>query len=74
MRKRSMRRVDSLSLLFAFLALATGNGTRARSIGAAADWISHGADADETNFSQLDQINAANVNRLGLGWWRRAGC
>lgn len=64
-----MRRVDSLSLLFAFLALATGNGTRARSIGAAADWVSHGADADETNFSQLDQIKAANVNRLGLGWW-----
>ena len=64
-----MRRVDSLSLLFAFLALATGNEIQARSIGAAADWVSHGADADETNFSQLDQIKAANVNRLGLGWW-----
>jgi quinohemoprotein ethanol dehydrogenase len=64
-----MRRVDSLSLLSAFLALAIVNETQALSLGAAADWVSHGADADETNFSQLDQIKAANVNRLGLGWW-----
>jgi hypothetical protein len=33
-----MRRVDSLSLLSAFLALAIVNETQALSLGAAADW------------------------------------
>ncbi len=64
-----MGRSDSLLLLLGFLALATTNESPARSIGAAANWTAHGADADETNFSQLDQIKAANVSRLGLGWW-----
>ena len=36
--------------------------------GAAADWSAHGADADETNYSRLEDIRAANVQRLGLGW------
>ena len=67
--KRSMRNLHSLLLIFGFLAPAIGNEGLARSIGAAANWAAHGADADETNFSQLDQINVANVNRLGPGWW-----
>ena len=64
-----MWRSDSLLLIFGFLMLATGSESAARSMGAAANWATHGADADETNFSQLDQIEAANVSRLGLGWW-----
>ena len=67
--KRSMRNLHSLLLIFGFLAPAIGNEGLARSIGAAANWAAHGADADETNFSQLDQINVANVSRLGPGWW-----
>ena len=63
-----MGRSDSLLLLFGFLALTTATESPARSIGAAANWVAHGADADETNFSQLDQIKAANVKGLGLGW------
>ena len=64
-----MRRSDSLWLLFSILGLAVGGESVASSSGAAADWLSHGADANETNFSQLDQIKIANVGGLGLGWW-----
>jgi len=67
--KGSMRRSASLVLLCGLLGLSLANAGLARSVGAAADWATHGADADETNFSQLNQITAANINRLGLGWW-----
>jgi quinohemoprotein ethanol dehydrogenase len=58
----------SLLLLLGLLALATGCTNRGPMPGAAANWPAHGADADETDFSQLRQINTANVGRLGLGW------
>jgi PQQ-dependent dehydrogenase (methanol/ethanol family) len=32
------------------------------------DWVSYNRDWSETRFSPLDQINAANVSRLGLAW------
>jgi PQQ-dependent dehydrogenase (methanol/ethanol family) len=32
------------------------------------DWISYNRDWSETRFSPLDQINAANVSKLGLAW------
>ena len=32
------------------------------------DWPSHGLDYAETRFSRLKQIDAANVDRLGLAW------
>ena len=32
------------------------------------DWISYNRDWAETRFSPLDQINATNVNKLGLAW------
>ena len=32
------------------------------------DWPSHGLDYAETRFSQLKQIDSANVKRLGLAW------
>ena len=31
-------------------------------------WLTHGRDYSETRFSPLDQINADNVNRLGVEW------
>jgi quinohemoprotein ethanol dehydrogenase len=38
-------------------------------IGAGAEWHSVNGDSDETGFSRLDQITAANVSRLGLAWF-----
>lgn len=32
------------------------------------DWVTHGGTYEEQRFSRLDQINAGNVNRLGLAW------
>ncbi len=32
------------------------------------DWLAHGRDLNETRFSPLDQITAANVGSLGLAW------
>ena len=64
-----MVRSASLGLFLGLLGLTICDAGVAHSIGAAANWTGHGADADETNFSQLDQIKAANVKQLGLGWW-----
>jgi quinohemoprotein ethanol dehydrogenase len=44
----------------------------ARIVGADAEpgnWMSHGRSYDEQRFSPLDQIDAANVGRLGLDWY-----
>ena len=38
------------------------------SVGADADWKTHGAADDESGYSRLDSINTANVDRLGLAW------
>ena len=32
------------------------------------EWLSYGLTAGETRYSPLNQINATNVSRLGLGW------
>jgi len=32
------------------------------------EWLSYGLDLAETRYSTLDQINAENVNQLGLAW------
>ena len=32
------------------------------------EWLSYGLTQGETRHSPLDQINAANVKRLGLAW------
>ena len=32
------------------------------------EWLSHGRDQAETYYSPLEQINAGNVDRLGLAW------
>src|SRR5579863_9115315 len=33
-----------------------------------AEWLSYGLTPGETRYSPLNQINASNVNRLGLAW------
>ncbi|MGO9933320.1 MAG: PQQ-dependent dehydrogenase, methanol/ethanol family [Steroidobacteraceae bacterium] len=38
-------------------------------IGAGAEWHEVNADSDETGYSRLDQITAANAARLGLVWY-----
>ena len=51
---------------------ASGQGAAARDDGGgtatAGEWRSYGGDAAETHHSPLNQITAANVNRLGLAW------
>ena len=32
------------------------------------EWLSYGLTSGETRYSPLNQINAANVSRLGLAW------
>ena len=32
------------------------------------EWLSYGLDLAETRYSTLDQINAENINQLGLAW------
>lgn len=36
-------------------------------------WLVHGGTNDEQRFSPLDQINDANVQRLGLAWYQDIG-
>ncbi len=58
--------------LLVVLLAATGSpaGRAAASdVGAAENWASHGAAADESDYSRLDAINTATVNRLGLAWY-----
>jgi quinohemoprotein ethanol dehydrogenase len=37
------------------------------------EWVTYGHDYAETHFSPLKQINADNVNRLGLAWTWETG-
>ena len=37
------------------------------------EWLSYGLTPGETRYSPLNQINATNVSRLGLGWMYEAG-
>ena len=47
--------------------LRTGNDLLAEGSGGK-DWPTYGGLSDEQHFSSLDQINTANVGRLGLAW------
>ena len=51
-------------------AAATGGLAQApgRGVGAGANWPSINGAPDESSFSQLKQVTAANVGRLGLAW------
>ena len=41
----------------------------ASAIGSGAEWLSVNGDSNETGYSRLDQITAANAGRLGLAWY-----
>jgi quinohemoprotein ethanol dehydrogenase len=56
------RLVAWVALLAVTVALPTG--TRA----ADTNWYSHGGTHDESNYSQLEQINTQTIGRLGLAW------
>lgn len=46
------------------LACSDGSGPQRLDVG----WPTHGLDAGETRYSELDDINADNVSQLGLAW------
>jgi quinohemoprotein ethanol dehydrogenase len=72
------RKTATLSLLPALLLtswIAVGQQTRRiddaalKNAGKSGeDWITYGSTSGETRYSPLNQINASNVNRLGLTW------
>jgi quinohemoprotein ethanol dehydrogenase len=65
-----LKRISKL-LLAGALSLAACHpapGARTEGVGAAANWTGHGGGADESNYSRLDAVTAANVGRLGLAW------
>jgi quinohemoprotein ethanol dehydrogenase len=39
-----------------------------KNAGKTGEWLSYGLDLEETRYSPLKQIDASNVNRLGLAW------
>src|SRR5260370_27570602 len=43
------------------------------SAGPNADWPIFGGSTDHTSYSPLTQINASNVNQLGLAWTQQEG-
>jgi len=45
------------------------SGFAGASAGAGSEWRAINGDGDETGYSRLDQINSANVARLGLAWF-----
>ena len=61
-----------LAAACAALALAVSTtgiaGPKGAMVGTGADWTATGGSADETGFSQLEEITTANVDQLGLAW------
>jgi len=56
----------------AAIAQDAANVDQARLMNAEQDpnnWITHGGTPDEQHYSPLDQINIANISRLGLAWY-----
>ena len=70
----SRHRLTALVVATAALALSIANtATHAASdkstdLGAGNDWPFVGGAADESSYSQLDQINAGDIGKLGLAW------
>jgi quinohemoprotein ethanol dehydrogenase len=60
-----------LSLGLAMLAACQQWFTRtaAPTVGTGAEWHNVNGDSDETGYSRLDQITAANAGQLGLAWY-----
>ncbi len=56
-----------LGVLFAGT-ISPVHGASSTSAGAADNWTSHNGDANETAYSQLQQITKDNIGHLGLAW------
>lgn len=53
------------------VSLAADSAATRQLVNAAAtpgDWVTHGGTYEEQRYSQLDQVNGANVSSLGLAW------
>jgi quinohemoprotein ethanol dehydrogenase len=55
-------------LLLASCDSGAGRSGGAGGVGAAGNWTSRNAAADESAYSRLDQINTGDIGRLGLAW------
>jgi quinohemoprotein ethanol dehydrogenase len=49
------------------------DGALAAAAASGDEWLTYGRDYAETRFSPLDQIDASNVDRLGLAWYYDTG-
>jgi quinohemoprotein ethanol dehydrogenase len=58
------RSVAAVPAVLIMSAIALGGASRA----ADTNWYSHGGTHDESNYSELDQINTQTIGRLGLAW------
>jgi quinohemoprotein ethanol dehydrogenase len=58
----------AICLCLAGLALSASR-VSAEPVGAGSDWVLHGGDPDETDYSRLRQIDTGSVKDLGLAWF-----
>jgi quinohemoprotein ethanol dehydrogenase len=64
-----MKKLAVLAALAAALAVAgCGHSRQDADAGTGADWTYHGGGVDESGFSRLKEIDAGDVDRLGLAW------
>jgi quinohemoprotein ethanol dehydrogenase len=70
---RVLARASALVALLAAAELPSHSSAlsaaRDASVGADAEWHNVNGDSEETGYSRLDQITAANARRLGLAWF-----
>ena len=52
----------------AFCYLFCCAAAHASSVGSGENWVTHGGDTDETDYSRLKSIDTGNIDRLGLTW------
>lgn len=69
MQQRFWIRAFGLCALFAAAAIAGTAHARRAPAGGSVNWPAHGGGSEETDYSALAQIDAANVGRLGLAWY-----
>jgi quinohemoprotein ethanol dehydrogenase len=64
-----LRRASLIGMICSLsLAVSAAWGAPSDTVGASADWPSHGGGADESGYSRLDQIKTSNIGKLGLAW------
>jgi quinohemoprotein ethanol dehydrogenase len=63
-----MRKRLSLLWVLGLLSSLMLSAATSAATGTAANWPNHGGGTDESGYSQLNQINTTNINKLGLAW------